>query len=95
MRDRFWEVLSEFPCRLGFYAELPYVWKQGDLALERELTGLFQAPLQRLTMRPDVDDKLAAASCYASQMPLIFGHDAGYRLRALGRHETVYLIADA
>jgi hypothetical protein len=91
VRDRFWKALSDGTCRLGFYAELPYIWKQGDLALQAELTKTFQTPLHRLTVRPDPNEKLVAASCYTSQMPLIFGQDTRYRLRALGRHETIFL----
>jgi len=91
VRDRFWQALSGHGCQLGFYAELPYVWKQGDSALQNELANTFQVPLQRLQLFPDVSDKLAASACYASQMPLIFGHSAAYRDRALGRHETLFL----
>jgi LmbE family N-acetylglucosaminyl deacetylase len=91
VRDVFWNALSGHPCRLGFYAELPYVWKQGDLALELELTSAFRKPLQRVTIPPDQQRKLQAVSCYASQMPLVFGRDTRYRERVLDRHETLFL----
>ncbi len=91
VRDVFWNALTGHPCRLGFYAELPYIWKQGDTALALELTSTFRKPLQRVTIPPDRQRKLQAVSCYASQMPLVFGRDTGYRARALGRHETLFL----
>lgn len=91
VRDHFCKALTDGTCRLGFYAELPYIWKQGDVALQAELTTTFQAPLRRLTVRHDLNEKLEAASCHASQMPLIFGQDTRYRHRALGRHETIFL----
>ena len=91
VRDHFWSPMTQSHCQMGFYAELPYVWKQGDLALERELRQRFGQPLKKWTIQPDMGLKLPAALCYASQMPLVFGHDQRYRQRALGRQETLFL----
>lgn len=91
VRDRFWHALSRHSCRLGFYAELPYIWKQGDAALQTELTDTFRVPMQRLQLWPDASEKRAVAACYGSQMPLVFGRNMAYRDRALGRHECIFL----
>ncbi|MEZ5643679.1 MAG: PIG-L family deacetylase [Burkholderiaceae bacterium] len=93
VRDLFWHALADRPCRAGFYADLPYVWKQGDRALHDELVTRHGGSLTPVRLQPDVADKLAAAACYTSQMPLVFGQQDAYRRRALGRHEC-YFLAD-
>ncbi len=92
VRNQLWQSLRGHPLRLGFYADLPYAWQQGDAGIGAELAGITGQPLHALRLRPDLDDKLKAVECYRSQVGHILGGKPAYRRRVLDRNECLFLL---
>lgn len=92
VRNQLWQSLRGHPIRLGFYADLPYAWQQGDAGISAELTQLTGQPLHALRLRPDLDDKLKAVEHYRSQVPRILGGKPAYQRRVLDRDECLFLL---
>lgn len=92
VRDVFWAALKQAPqLHIGFYAELPYAWRQTDAAIQAELGAATGCTLKPIRVSPQVDQKLVATEHYASQVSLILGESKSYRRRVLGRPECVFL----
>lgn len=91
-RDHFWRALSANPARLGFYAEVPYVWNEAVPRLANRLSGLCSRPLDHVRIKPTLAAKLDAVKFYASQAELILGRKMSYRRRVLGGGEHLYLL---
>jgi LmbE family N-acetylglucosaminyl deacetylase len=77
--------------RLGYYAEIPYMWSDTPQRLSDEVDRVAGVKLHLLAARPDADRKLALVAEYASQMDLICGRSTAYRRRLLGREELYFL----
>lgn len=80
--------------RVGFYAELPYMWADDRAALQarlEKLTGHRCGPAFELI--PDLAAKHAAAIGYRSQVVPILGAKAGYQKRVLS-HPELYFLAE-
>jgi LmbE family N-acetylglucosaminyl deacetylase len=92
VRDRLWASLRQQPLRLGFYADIPYAWQQGDEAIATELSQLTGQTLQVLRIRPDLNDKAQAVAHYRSQVPHILGENPAYQRRVLNRDECLFLV---
>ncbi|MFN3494481.1 MAG: hypothetical protein ACK40L_08245 [Hydrogenophaga sp.] len=93
VRNLFWKALATAGVRLGFYAELPYAWRQTDTNIRNALQTLTQGPLRHTAIPPDVEKKQVAAELYRSQVERILGHTPRYRQQVLGRPESVFLVA--
>ena len=94
-RDVFWRILDPAVMRIGFYAELPYVWMQGDRALWAHLSACFQVELENVRVRSEVDGKLQAARNYRSQVPIVLGKRETYQRKVLGRDESIFLVQES
>lgn len=92
VRDRLWSAVSRLPVHVGFYADLPYAWRQSDAAIQAELEARFGQPLAATHLEVDLQDKLAATALYPSQMRLILGESPAYKQRVLSRPECVFLV---
>lgn len=92
VRDQLWSVLSKRAARVGFYADLPYAWRQSDAKIQAELEARTARPLEAIHIRADLQDKLAATGHYPSQMQLILGNTPAYQQRALSRPECIFLV---
>jgi hypothetical protein len=92
VRDRLWQVLSSWEARVGFYADLPYAWRQSDAKIQAELESRTARPLEAIHIRADPKDKLAATWHYPSQMRLILGKSPAYQQRVLSRPECIFLV---
>jgi hypothetical protein len=76
---------------IGFYAELPYLWSDSVAGLRHKLSSPYSQDLSAYWLHPNIADKLAVASQYASQIEPILGASVEYRQRALG-HDELYLL---
>lgn len=93
VRDVFWAAMKQAPqLHIGFYAELPYAWRQTDAIIQAELGAMTGRMLKPIRVLPQVDQKLVAAEHYVSQARLILGESKTYRKRVLGRPECVFLV---
>ena len=92
VRDQLWKVLSGRAARVGFYADLPYAWRQSDASIQAELEARTARPLEAIHIRADLKDKLAATWHYPSQMRLILGNTLSYQQRVLSRPECIFLV---
>lgn len=92
VRDRLLAVLSGVKARLGFYADLPYAWRQSDATIQADLEGRTDRPMEAIHIRADLQDKLAATWHYPSQMKLILGQSPAYQQRVLSRPECIFLV---
>ena len=92
VRDGFWASLAVQAFRVGFYAELPYAWRQTDRIIGTALEALASQPLQMVHIVPDTGDKLTAALHYRSQTNLILGNDPDYQRKVLSRPETLFVV---
>jgi len=95
VRNRLWSILSRHPVRVGFYADLPYAWRQGDAKIQAELQTRFDRSLDATHIQANLADKLAATEHYTSQMRLILGNKPAYKRRVLSRPECVFLVQPA
>ncbi|MBL0918805.1 MAG: PIG-L family deacetylase [Hydrogenophaga sp.] len=87
-RDHFWHALAGSRARVGFYAELPYAWAQGNGQLQRHLHAALGCRTERVEHRPDVDAKRQLVELYRSQVLPIMGSPA-YCRRVLSRPECL------
>ena len=92
VRDLFFDACWDLGARIGFYAEQPYIWSQGEAVLEANLADRFSISLRRIMIASSLYEKEAACLCYASQMPLVFGKKDWYRQRCLSREECIFLV---
>lgn len=92
VRDRLWLAVSRRRVRVGFYADLPYAWRQSDSAIQSELEAHIGQQMEVIHIQADLQDKLAATALYPSQMRLILGNKLAYKRRVLRRPECVFLI---
>lgn len=92
VRDQLWTALSSRAARVGFYADLPYAWRQSDASIQAELEARTARPLEAIHIRVDLKDKLAATGHYPSQMRLILGSTPAYQQRVLSRPECIFLV---
>lgn len=92
VRDQMWNALSSRLSRVGFYADLPYAWRQSDAKIQAELEARTAQPLEAIHIRGDLKDKLAATGHYPSQMRLILGQSPAYQQRVLSRPECIFLV---
>lgn len=92
VRDQLWSAICRRPLRVGFYADLPYAWRQSDASIQSELESRFGQQLESNHLKVDLDDKLAATAFYPSQMRLILGNTPAYKRRVLSRPECVFLV---
>jgi LmbE family N-acetylglucosaminyl deacetylase len=77
----------------GYYGEQPYVWNDSTPRLREELERLSGLRLEAVRVKPAMAAKLDLARRYESQFPLIFGTNAGFQQRALGRAEEYFLVS--
>jgi LmbE family N-acetylglucosaminyl deacetylase len=92
VRDRLWSAVSRRHLRVGFYADLPYAWRQSDAAIQAELEHRIGHQLEATHFHVDLPDKLAATGLYPSQMRLILGDTPAYKRRVLSRPECVFMV---
>lgn len=92
VRDMFRVSPALGSVRLGFYAELPYAWRQNDPMIRSDLSRLTGQSLELVRLQPDVSKKLVAVEHYRSQVGLILGDSPAYRKRVLARPETLFLL---
>lgn len=90
-RDLFWRALAGSQVRCGFYAELPYVWSQGNGALQARLHRTLGCRTDLVTYRHDLSEKLRLTGAYQSQLIPIFGSNPAYRRRVLERAECLFM----
>jgi hypothetical protein len=91
VRDGLRQVFKRSDARLGYYAELPYLWGDSTAALESRLAAAAGHPLQTLRIAPDVTRKLALVRAYASQFASEFGEKEAFQRRSLALPEAVLL----
>ena len=92
VRDQMWKVLSGRAARVGFYADLPYAWRQSDAKIRADLEARTARPLEAIHIRANLQDKLAVTGHYPSQMQLILGNTPAYQQRVLSRPECIFLV---
>jgi LmbE family N-acetylglucosaminyl deacetylase len=93
-RDHFLEAMSAYPARLGFYAEIPYIWNEPGPQLAARLSAFSAGPLEHVRFLPDVSRKLRTADLYASQARLVLGEKVAYRRRVLKAKENIFLVPE-
>jgi hypothetical protein len=91
VRDGLQQVFKRSDARLGYYAELPYLWGDNVAALQGRLSATAGQPLQTLRIVPDVTRKLALVSAYASQVASEFGVKEAFQRRSLALPEAIVL----
>ncbi len=91
VRDGLQRVFKRSDARLGYYAELPYLWGDNVAALEHRLAAAAGHPLQTLRIAPDVTRKLDLVRAYASQVVSEFGEKEAFQRRSLALPEAIFL----
>jgi hypothetical protein len=79
--------------RVGYYAEVPYLWSEGAQRLEARLRGIVGGRLEAFAVAPRVDFKVEVARAYRSQVVSEFGDRPSFQRRSLSGPEWVYLRA--
>lgn len=92
VRDRLVPALAVCAgVRVGFYAELPYLWTDSVRRLQGELEALAGTRLAVSRLRPDAAAKRDAVAAYASQLVPIVGARPPYQRRVLSLPECYWL----
>ena len=92
VRDLLWQALTEYPVQIGFYADLPYAWRQNNARIQSDLASRFTCKLDPVQFAVDVEAKLAAVEHYPSQAALVLGDSTSYRHRVLSRPESLFMV---
>ena len=95
VRDLLWQALATYSVQIGFYADLPYAWRQTNTHIQSDLSSRFTCELLQVQWPVDVDAKLAAVAHYPSQAALVLGDSPSYRRRVLSRPETLFMVTRA
>jgi hypothetical protein len=91
VRDGLQQVFKRSDARLGYYAELPYLWGDNIVTLQARLAAAAGHPLQTLRLAPNVTRKLDLVQAYASQVASEFGVKEAFQRRSLALPEAVFL----
>lgn len=93
VRDQLWKALAAYPVQIGFYADLPYAWRQSNAAIQSDLASRFACELHEVQWPVDVEAKLTAVAHYPSQAALVLGDSPSYRRRVLSRPESLFMVS--
>jgi LmbE family N-acetylglucosaminyl deacetylase len=92
VRDGLLQHLIGHRCRVGFYNEFPYLWRDWTWRVQRQLRTLSARPVKRFTTPADRESKLRLMDVYASQVALAFGPNRQALIRAIDRDEEYFVV---
>lgn len=91
VRDKFRDAFAQTKAILGYYAEIPYQSANSSGELKNLAAAQLGPQCLNIEVQPDVDAKLEAVRCYASQFAKEFGHKTWYQRRSMATTERLFL----